>query len=149
MMSSTPQVPPARVAEAMFANDRAARSLGMKIEAVDVGYARISMVVREDFMNGHDVCHGGIMFTLCDTAFAYACNAGNLNTLAAGCNIEFLKPVPLGTTLTAEGRVQVQSGRHGVYDVRLTDDKGQTIALFRGKSAQIGGHVVPPPADGA
>jgi acyl-CoA thioesterase len=102
----------------------------------------MSMVVKPEFLNGHSICHGGLMFTLADTAFAYACNSGNISTVASGCSIEFLKPVNVGDVLTATARVVLQSGRHGVYDIEVKNAANETVVLFRGKSAQIKGSVV-------
>lgn len=130
------------VAESMWARDRATNALGMKIEEVRPGYARISMVVRGDMVNGHHICHGGLIFTLADSAFAYACNSYNKNTVASACNIDFLAPGREGDTLDAEAIEQSQAGRTGVYDVTVRDSAGKTIALFRGKSYRISGEVI-------
>jgi len=115
------------------------------VEAVGPGYARLSMAVRPEFLNGHRTCHGGLIFTLADSAFAFACNSHNHNTVAAGCSVEFLRPAHGGDVLTAEATEQVLSGRHGVYDVRVSNQTGEVVAMFRGKSAQIRGHVIPDP----
>lgn len=133
---------PQQVANAMQARDHAARALAIKIVAVDLGSATVSMVVRQDMVNGHDICHGGYMALLCDTAFAYACNSYNLNAVASGFSIEILAPAKLGDTLLAVGVEQVQRGRQGVYDVKLTNQSNEIIALFRGKSARIAGEVI-------
>jgi acyl-CoA thioesterase len=130
------------VAEVMWARDRATNALGMKIEEVRPGYARISMVVRGDMVNGHHICHGGLIFTLADSAFAYACNSYNKNTVASACNIDFLAPGREGDVLDAEAIEQSQAGRTGVYDVTVRDGAGKTIALFRGKSYRISGEVI-------
>jgi acyl-CoA thioesterase len=106
------------------------------------------MTVRELHLNGHQICHGGFIFTLSDSTFAFACNSHNRNTVAAGCSIEFLKPGHLGDVLTCEGVEQTLQGRHGIYDMKVTNQRGQVIALFRGKSAQIQGTVIPEPAAG-
>lgn len=134
-----------RCAEAMWARDRASQALGMRIEDVGPGFARMTMTVREDMVNGHDICHGGMIFTLADTAFAFACNARDVATVAAGCGIEFLAPAKLGDRLTATAVEQIQSGRTGIYDVRVEDGQGATIAVFRGKSAQLRGSVTGDP----
>jgi acyl-CoA thioesterase len=126
----------------MWARDRATNALGMKIEEVRPGYARISMAVRGDMVNGHHICHGGLIFTLADSAFAYACNSYNKNTVASACNIDFLAPGREGDTLDAEAIEQSQAGRTGVYDVTVRDSAGKTIALFRGKSYRISGEVI-------
>ena len=133
-----------RVGEAMFAADRASReTMGMELLACEPGRAVMRMTVRALHLNGHQICHGGFIFTLADSTFAFACNSRNHNTVAAGCSIEFLRPAHAGDVLTCEGVEQVQSGRHGVYDMRVSDQHGQVVALFRGKSAQIKGHVLP------
>ena len=133
-----------RVGEAMFAADRASReTMGMELLACEPGRAVMRMTVQPLHLNGHQICHGGFIFTLADSTFAFACNSRNHNTVAAGCSIEFLRPAHEGDVLTCEGVEQVQSGRHGVYDMRVSDQHGQVVALFRGKSAQIKGHVLP------
>ncbi|HEY8693510.1 hydroxyphenylacetyl-CoA thioesterase PaaI [uncultured Ralstonia sp.] len=129
----------------MYDADACTRWLGMHVEAVGPGYARLSMAVRPEFLNGHRTCHGGLIFTLADSAFAFACNSHNHNTVAAGCSVEFLRPAHGGDVLTAEATEQVLSGRHGVYDVRVSNQTGEVVAMFRGKSAQIRGHVIPDP----
>ena len=132
-----------RVGEAMFAADRASReTMGMQLLACEPGRAVMRMTVRALHLNGHQICHGGFIFTLADSTFAFACNSRNHNTVAAGCSIEFLRPAHEGDVLTCEGVEQVQSGRHGVYDMRVSNQHGQAVALFRGKSAQIKGQVL-------
>ncbi|MBS0356098.1 MAG: hydroxyphenylacetyl-CoA thioesterase PaaI [Proteobacteria bacterium] len=130
------------VADSMWSRDRATQALGMRIEAIRPGYARISMPVREDMLNGHRICHGGLIFTLADSAFAYACNSYNKNTVASACHIDFLAPGREGDTLQAEAVEQSASGRTGVYDVTVRDGEGRTLALFRGKSYRISGDVI-------
>ena len=127
---------------AMWARDRAANALGMRILSVRPGYAKLAMPVRADMVNGHHICHGGMIFTLADTAFAYACNSYNKNTVASACHIDFLAPAKEGDTLEAEAIEQSQSGRTGVYDVTVRTFGGKTIALFRGKSYRIQGEVI-------
>ena len=132
------------VGESMFAADTASReTMGMALLDCQPGYARMSMQVRELHLNGHKICHGGFIFTLADSTFAFACNSHNKVTVAAGCQIEFLKPGKLGDVLTCEGVEQTLSGRHGIYDMKVTNQDGAVIALFRGKSAQIQGTVLP------
>ncbi|MBN9696321.1 MAG: hydroxyphenylacetyl-CoA thioesterase PaaI [Zoogloea sp.] len=126
----------------MWSRDRAANALGMRIDEVRQGYARLSMPVRGDMVNGHHICHGGLIFSLADTAFAYACNSYNKNTVASACNIDFLAPGKEGDTLSAEAVEMSASGRTGVYDVTVRDSAGKTIALFRGKSYRISGEVI-------
>lgn len=130
------------VADAMWARDRASQALGMTIETVRPGYARISMKVRGDMVNGHHICHGGFLFSLADSTFAFACNTYNKNTVASACHIDFLAPGKEGDTLEAEAVERSQSGRTGVYDVTVRDSSGKTIALFRGKSYRISGEVI-------
>ncbi|MGA3249149.1 MAG: hydroxyphenylacetyl-CoA thioesterase PaaI [Paraburkholderia sp.] len=130
-------------AEAMYAADACSRALGFELLEVRPGYARLRMTVRADFLNGHQICHGGLIFTLADSAFAFACNSYNISTVASGCSIEFLRPVHGGDVLTAEAVEQTLSGRTGIYDIRVTNRAGETAAMFRGKSAQIKGNVIP------
>ncbi|OPX55597.1 acyl-CoA thioesterase [Oceanospirillum multiglobuliferum] len=130
-------------AHAMYQRDYAAIALEMKILEVDAGFARLSMVIRKDMSNGHGMCHGGMIFSLADTAFAYACNSYNTTTVAAGCNIEYIAPGMLGDTLIAEAREVTVSGRSGIYDVAIRNQDGKAIAFFRGKSRQIKGTVIP------
>jgi acyl-CoA thioesterase len=134
-----------RVAAAMWARDDASRTLGMRIVGVGAGRAELSMTVRADMLNGHAICHGGFIFTLCDSAFAFACNSYNMNTVASGCGIDFLAPAREGDTLTAAAHERSLSGRTGVYDIEVTNQHGEKIALFRGKSYRIKGHVIEAP----
>ena len=131
-----------RVAAAMFARDAASRAMGMTIAGVGPGHAELSMTVRKDMLNGHAICHGGFIFTLADSAFAFACNSYNLSTVASGCAIDFIAPAREGDVLTASARERSASGRTGVYDIEVTNQRGETIAYFRGKSYRIKGHVV-------
>lgn len=133
----------AQVGERMFEADRATREfMGMELVSCEPGRAVLRMTVREAMLNGHDICHGGMIFTLADSTFAYACNSRNHATVASGCSIEFLRPAHAGDVLTCEGREQALQGRHGVYDMQVTNQHGQVVALFRGKSTQIKGHVI-------
>jgi acyl-CoA thioesterase len=136
-----------RCADAMYARDRASQALGMQIAKIAPGYAAMTMTVRADMLNGHATCHGGFIFSLADSAFAFACNSHNLTTVASGCTIEFLAPAREGDVLTATGRERALAGRSGVYDIDVTNQHGATIAVFRGKSARIKGHVIAGPAD--
>lgn len=138
-----PHDPAQATAQAMYRRDQASQALGFTLEEVRPGYARMSMTVRPDMLNGHAICHGGMIFTLADSTFAFACNSYNINTVAAGCSIEFIQPVALGEQLTATATEQLLSGRHGVYDIRVTNRAGEAVALFRGKSTQIRGHLIP------
>jgi len=141
---TTPDELARATAAAMYENDACSRALGLEIMEVRAGYARLRMAVRDDFLNGHQICHGGLIFTLADSTFAFACNSYNLNTVASGCSIEFLRPVHGGDVLTAEAVEQTLNGRTGIYDIRVTNRAGDTVAMFRGKSAQIKGNVIPP-----
>jgi acyl-CoA thioesterase len=133
-----------RVGETMYAADAASREfLQMELVACEPGRAVMRMTVREPMLNGHKICHGGLIFTLADSTFAFACNSRNKVTVAAGCSIEFLKPGQLGDVLTCEGVEQMLQGRHGIYDMRVTNQKGEVVAMFRGKSATIQGTVIP------
>ena len=135
-----------KVAAAMFSRDRASQGLGMRIAHVAPGRAELTMTVRADMVNGHAICHGGFVFTLADSTFAFACNSYNANTVAAGCSIEFLAPSREGDVLTATARERAQEGRSGIYDIDVANQHGATIAVFRGKSARIKGHVIAGPA---
>lgn len=130
-------------AQHMYDNDRASRGLGMQVDEVRPGYARMSMTVRDFMLNGHQTCHGGFIFTLADSAFAFACNSHNAVTVAAGCSIEFLLPAHEGERLVAEAIEQTRSARTGIYDVTVTNAEGKKIALMRGKSHQLKGSVLP------
>ncbi|PMS20904.1 phenylacetic acid degradation protein PaaD [Trinickia dabaoshanensis] len=132
------------VGHAMYEADACSRALGFELVDVRPGYACMRATVRPDFLNGHAICHGGLIFTLADSTFAFACNSYNVNTVASGCSIEFLRPVHGNDVLTAEAVEQTVSGRTGIYDIRVTNRAGETVALFRGKSAHIKGHVIPP-----
>ena len=129
-------------AEAMFSRDRAAQALGIRIVRVQPGASLLSMTVRSDMVNGHHICHGGMIFSLAHTAFAYACNSYNKNTVASACHIDFLAPAKEGDTLEAEAIEQSAAGRTGVYDITVRTASGKTIALFRGKSYRINGEVI-------
>ena len=138
----TPEQTAARVGQVMFANDVASQeTMGMELLSVAPGRAQMRMVVRPRHLNGHQICHGGFIFTLADSTFAFACNSHNRNTVAAACSIEFLKPAHAGDVLTCEGVEQMLQGRHGIYDMRVNNQRGETVAMFRGKSAQIPGTV--------
>jgi acyl-CoA thioesterase len=131
-----------RVAARMFAQDRASQRMGMRIVRVAPGEAVLTMTVRDDMLNGHAICHGGFVFTLADSAFAFACNSYNENTVAAGCSIEFLAASRGSDVLTATARERHLRGRTGVYDIDVVNQNGETVALFRGKSTRIKGTIV-------
>jgi len=127
-----------RSAKAMFANDATTQELGMRIEAIAPGSASVCMRVTRQMLNGHSTCHGGYLFTLGDSAFAFACNSFNQMAVAASASIEFLAPAYLDDELTAKARVQSQGGRTGLYDVDISNQSGQRVALFRGRSHRLG-----------
>ncbi len=122
------------VVRKMFAADAASQKLGMRVVGVRPGYASVEMEVLPDMLNGHAICHGGFVFSLADSAFAFACNTHNFVTVAAGCSIDFLAPSYAGDHLIAEAQEQALLGRSGVYDVTVTNQRGERIALFRGRS---------------
>ena len=128
--------------EHMYARDRATQGLGIELLEVRPGYARMEMKVRNDMLNGHAMCHGGFIFTLADSTFAFACNSYNVQTVAAGCTIEFLASAFEGERLQAEAIEQSRGGKTGIYDVVVTNPEGRKIALMRGKSHQLKGAVV-------
>jgi acyl-CoA thioesterase len=127
------------VGERMFADDRASRSLGMQLAHIAPGAATMTMRVRADMLNGMGICHGGLITTLADSAFAFACNAGNELTVAASLAIDFLAPAREGDLLTAKAAEVSQSGRNGVYDVSVTNERGELVAIFRGRSHRVRG----------
>lgn len=129
-------------AKVMFDNDPASQALGLAIEHVAPGEARMSMTVRRDMLNGHQTCHGGFIFALADSTFAFACNSRNAATVASGCTIDYLAPGYEGDILTADAKEYSLAGRTGVYDVQVTNQDGKRIAIFRGRSYRIKGQVV-------
>ena len=132
-------------AQALFARDSASRSLGIRIADVRPGCARLLMTVRMDMVNGHGMCHGGFVFTLADSAFAVACNTHNTVTVAAAASIDFLASAHLHDELTAEARELWRSKRTGIYEICVSNQRGETVALFRGRSHCIGGEILPAP----
>lgn len=118
----------------MLARDRSTRGMGIDVEVTDVGEVCARMRVRDDMVNGHDACHGGFVFALADTAFAFACNAYDRVTVAAGASIEFVRPARAGDELVAVARERYRGRRTGYYDVRITNQDGETVALFSGRS---------------
>ncbi len=131
-----------RCAEVMFSNDALTRQLGMQLVRVSPGRAEMTMPVAEWMLNGHRTCHGGMIFSLADSAFAFACNNENETTVAAGCSIDYVSPGRLDDLLTARAEKVWHKGRSGVYDVRVENQQGELIALFRGRSAKIRGTVL-------
>jgi acyl-CoA thioesterase len=127
-----------RSAKALFDPDRASQSLGMRITAVAPGSCTVVMTVRPDMCNGHGICHGGMIFTLADSAFAFACNSGGEPTVAAGASIDFLAPGRAGDELTATARELWRGGRSGLYEITVTNQHGERLAFFRGRSHRLG-----------
>ena len=127
---------------ALFERDRASQALGMRVTAVRPGWARVVMQVRSDMVNGHGVCHGGLVFTLGDSAFAFACNSHNDATVAAAATVDFIAAAREGDELTAEASEAWRTKRNGVYDIVVTNQRGERIALFRGRSYRIDGQVI-------
>src|SRR4051812_36499306 len=127
----------------MWDGDRASQGLGISLDAVGAGTARLSMTVRDDMVNGHGIGHGGFTFALADSAFAFACNSYNRSTVAAGCEIRFRRPTHLGDRLVATATERERQGSDGVYDVVVTvgDD---VVAIFTGRSREIGGTLFDP-----
>ena len=141
-MSSEAERVAGLVGETMYGRDRASQSLGMVLEETRPGYARVRMPVRADMLNGHGTCHGGIVFAIADSAFAFACNSHDVVTVAAGCSIEFVAPAREGDVLVAVAEERVREGRNGVYDVDITRSSGEVVASFRGRSASTRGRVL-------
>ena len=129
-------------AEGMRAGDSALAFFGISVDAVKPGRAAVSMTVRAEMTNGHAICHGGVIFTLADTAFAYACNSYNQRAVAFHCAVTFMRPGKLGERLVAEAVERHREGRSGIYDVVVRNGEGEAIAEFRGHSRTIGGQYV-------
>lgn len=143
MQNTDPQMLAQATARHMYAQDKATQELGITLVDIHPGHARMQMTVRSDMLNGHGMCHGGFIFTFADSSFAFACNSYNVQTVAAGCSIEFLAPAFEGEVLTASATEQSKSGKTGIYDVVVTNTEGKKIALMRGKSHQLKGEVIP------
>lgn len=131
-----------RAAQALYEGDRASHALGIQLLEVSPGAARMSMPIRADMVNGHRICHGGLVFALADTAFAFACNSYGDNTVAAAASIDFLAPAREGDELTATARELWRSRRSGLYEIDVTNQRGERIALFRGRSQRISGQLI-------
>jgi acyl-CoA thioesterase len=129
--------------QALFNEDRASQALGLHIESVAAGAAQVSMRVRADMLNGHRTCHGGLLFSLADSAFAFACNSYGDTAIAVSASIDFLLPAREADDLTAIARELWRSKRSGIYEVIVTNQYGQQVALFRGRSQRIDGPVIP------
>ncbi|MGB6603565.1 MAG: hydroxyphenylacetyl-CoA thioesterase PaaI [Steroidobacteraceae bacterium] len=131
-----------RAAQGLFERDRASQALGMRLLGVRPGSARVALTVRADMLNGHQVCHGGIVFALADSAFAFACNSHNDSTVAAAAAIDFLGAAREGDELTAEAVELWRTRRNGIYEITVVNQRGERVALFRGRSYRIDGQVV-------
>jgi len=138
-MSSSPQQIAELVRDGMFAGDRASKALGMQVLEVTPGGAVLAMAVRADMLNGHDLCHGGLIATLADSAFAFGCNSYNELTVASGFSIDIVAPARQGDLLTARCVEVSRIGRTGVYDVEVQNQRGERVAVFRGRSYTIKG----------
>ncbi len=135
----TPEARARKVADSLWAADAASQGLGLRIDAVGPGRAVLSMEIEDRHLNGHGICHGGFIFTLADSAFAFACNADNHVTVAQENQITFLSPGQRGERLEAEALEQARSGRSGVFDVTVRGGDGRVVALMRGLSRRTGG----------
>lgn len=144
LVTTDPQALADQVGAAMFAADTASRDF-MQMDLLECapGRATMRLTVRAELLNGHKMCHGGFIFTLADSTFAYACNSHNRATVAAGCSIEYLQPAHQGDILTCVGQEQALQGRHGIYDMQVRNQHGALVAVFRGKSTQIKGTILP------
>lgn len=131
-----------RARDAMYRHDHASQALGIEIAAIAPGRATATMTVRQDMLNGFGMCHGGLITTLADTAFAFACNTYDEMTVAAGFDAEFVKPARIDDRLVAEASEQSQNGRLGLYDVTVRNQHGDAIAFLRGRSYRLRGKTV-------
>lgn len=144
-MTDTPRTPEALAracTDAMYARDRATQGMGIELLEAGPGSAAVRMAVRADMIQGHGTCHGGFLFALADSAFAFACNSHDEATVALGCSIDYVAPALLGDQLTATAHELVRKGRTGLYDVRLENQRGELVALFHGKSYKLRGSVL-------
>ena len=130
------------VGQDMYARDRASQALGMQVVEIGPGRSVLRMAVRDDMVNGHAICHGGLMATLADSSFAFACNSYNELTVASGFSIDIVAPARLGDVLTARCQEVSKAGRTGVYDAELTNQRGERVAVFRGRSYTLKGKPV-------
>jgi acyl-CoA thioesterase len=139
----TPQEIADRIGKAAAELDLAARKLGIQLIEMGPGRCVLRMKVQPDMVNSHGTCHGGMIFTLADSAFGYACNSFNRNAVAQQCDITYLKPVAVGTVLTATADLRETAGRSSVYDMMVKNEAGETVALFRGLSREVPGETIP------
>ncbi|WP_109513143.1 hydroxyphenylacetyl-CoA thioesterase PaaI [Pseudomonas ovata] len=143
-MTTDPQQLAEACASTLFERDAASKAMGMRLLSISPGHAQMVMTVRPDMLQGVGTCHGGHLFALADSVFAFACNTYNAVTVALGCSIDYVAPGRLGDELTATASEQSRSGRTGNYDVRIENQHGQLIALFHGKSYQVRGTLIDP-----
>jgi acyl-CoA thioesterase len=141
-MTSDKQRIAERCAERLWPQDTASRELGMTIVDIGPGRATLTMTVEPSMLNGHATCHGGFIFTLADSAFAFACNSHDERTVASSADISFVQPARAGDELRAEAVEVFREGRNGITDVRVVNQAGETVAMFRGKSRTIGGGIL-------
>ena len=146
MSDMTPQQCAEYVRDGLLKKDRATHSLGIAVLSIGPGHATLSMQIREDMLNGHATCHGGFMATLADSAFAFACNSYNELTVASGFNIDFLAPGRLDDCLTEQCVEVSRVGRTGIYDTAVTNQRGERVAFFRGRSHTVKGTLAVGPA---
>ena len=132
-----------RCKDALFESDKASRALGIEVKVREAGAAIAAMIVREDMVNGFGVCHGGLIFTLADTAFAFACNGYNEQTVAASGHIEFVRPALLGDELTANATEDYRGRKNGHYTIKVQNQDQELVALFRGRSSGVGKTICP------
>lgn len=144
VLPEDPQALAELAGRAMYERDPASQALGARLDSISPGQATMSMTVRPDMLNGHKTCHGGFIFALADSTFAFACNSRNLVTVASGCTIDYLAPALEGDRLTARASEYSLAGRTGVYDIHVSNQDGKPIAVFRGRSYRIKGYVVEP-----
>ncbi len=124
--------------QSQWQDDAASQHLGLQVLDIDAGYCRLTMQVQNHMLNGHKTCHGGFIFAMADSCFAYACNSDNRPTVASGCSIDYLRPGFAGDTLTAVGKRINRGTRTGLYDVEISNQDGQSVAQFRGRAHQVG-----------
>ncbi len=142
-MNTEPQAIAEACAEVLWSHDRASKKLGISVENIAPGYAELSMTVADDMVNGHSICHGGFMFTLADSTFAFACNTYNQNCVAQHCTISYLAPAFKGDRLLATATEVSRHGRNGIYDISIVKQDNKKIVEFRGFSRTIAGTLLP------
>jgi len=136
-----------RCADSMWSDDKASQALGIEIDVSEAGAATATMLIRDDMVNGLEVCHGGLVFALADTAFAFACNAYNVQSFAASCQIEFLRPAALGDYLCAVASEDYRGRRSGYYTILISNQRNEPVAIFRGRSGSNGKPLLPDQSD--